>query len=614
MVRRLSERLGVDLQPTLLFRHSNVSSLARHLTDTHPAAVRALRPARAEAAGGSDRGATAPERAMARPGTVTSEDLRRTEQPIAVIGMAGRFPGAANPSQLWDRLVQGHDLVSEVPADRWDHREYHDPTGTLASGTDCGHGAFLDDVTRFDAAFFGVRDAEARGMDPQSRLLLEVLYEAAEDAGVAGTLRGTATGMFVGRCFSDYEEEMARRGGAPGAFDVTGTSVSMAANRASYAFDLSGPSMVVDTACSSSLYALHLAVNALRSGQCAMAYAAGTNLILSPQHYLRSSALGALSPSGRCHTFDARADGYVPGEAVTAVLLKPLDRAIEDGDPVHAVIRAVAVSHGGNAASVTAPQPARQSDLLEAAWQQAGIDPGTLSYLEAHGTGTALGDPVEFEAASTVLRRHTDETAVCAVGSAKAHLGHTEAAAGLVGVVKTILSLRNELIPAMPAFETPNPGCHFDAGPLFVNREPLDWKQAAGAPRRAGVSSFGFGGAYAHAVIEEAPVRSVPRPTGGPVLLPFTAKDESALRELVRRHRDFLADRPDTRLDRVAATLGRGREHLPCRLAVFADSMSGLLRRLDAYADATIAARPGPGRGTRQGDRPRGSAGCGRVG
>lgn len=588
LVRRLSERLGVDLQPTLLFRHSNVSSLARYLTDTHPDAVRELRPARGETAGGADRGATAvPERAGARPRATASDDLRPTEQPIAVIGMAGRFPGAANPSQLWDRLVQGHDLVSEVPADRWDHREHHDPTGTLASGTDCGHGAFLDDVTRFDAAFFGVRDAEARGMDPQSRLLLEVLYEAAEDAGVAGTLRGTATGMFVGRCFSDYEEEMARRGGAPGAFDVTGTSVSMAANRASYAFDLSGPSMVVDTACSSSLYALHLAVNALRSGQCAMAYAAGTNLILSPQHYLRSSALGALSPSGRCHTFDARADGYVPGEAVTAVLLKPLDRAIEDGDPVHAVIKAVAVSHGGNAASVTAPQPARQSELLAAAWQQAGIAPGTLSYLEAHGTGTALGDPVEFEAASTALRPHTDERAVCAVGSAKAHLGHTEAAAGLVGVVKTILSLRNELIPAMPAFETPNPGCHVDAGPLFVNREPLEWKQAAGTPRRAGVSSFGFGGAYAHAVIEEAPARSVPRPTAGPVLLPFAAKDETALRELVRRHRDFLAERPDTRLDRVAATLRRGREHLPCRLAVFADSMSDLLRRLGAYADAT---------------------------
>ncbi|MEV1092092.1 SDR family NAD(P)-dependent oxidoreductase [Streptomyces microflavus] len=577
LVQRLSDQLSAYIQPTVLFRHTDVRSLARYLVDEHSGAVADLLAAETGAQESTERQADAPSPSVTRPIPGPGD------QPIAIIGMAGRFPGSAGTSELWTHLVRGHDLVTEVPADRWDHRLYHDPTGTRPSGTDCGHGAFLDDVARFDAHFFGVPRAEAEGMDPQSRLLLEVLYEAAEDAGVAGVLRGSATGMFVGRCFSDYDQEMAARDRLPGAHDVTGTSVSMAANRASYTFDLTGPSMVVDTACSSSLYALHLAVNALRRGECEMAYAAGTNLILSPQHYLRSSALGALSPSGRCHTFDARADGYVPGEAVTAVILKPLDRAIADGDPVHAVIRAVAVNHGGSAASVTAPHPARQAALLLSAWKEAGIDPETLTYLEAHGTGTSLGDPVEVEAAAAALRQHTGRKGFCALGSAKAHLGHTEGAAGLVGVVKTVLSMRHRVIPAMPSFETPNPYCDLDDSPLFINTEAMPWEPAAGAPCRAGVSSFGFGGAYAHAVIEEPPARSVPGPSRGPLLFPFSARDERALRELVGRHRDFLADHPGIRADRVAVTLRRGREEMECRIAVLADSLPDLLHRLATY-------------------------------
>ncbi|MFD0318987.1 SDR family NAD(P)-dependent oxidoreductase [Streptomyces flavalbus] len=562
----LGSWLGVDLPATTLFKYPDTERLVSHLLDAHPDAVRAALDAEVTRA-------------------PAAEPADQREQPVAIIGMAGRLPGSGDLAGFWADLLGGRDLVTEVPADRWDHREYHDPTGRTPDATDCGHGGFLDDVDRFDAAFFGLGRAEAEGLDPQTRLLLEVLHETAEDAGVAGRLRGSATGTYVGRCFNDYDQLMTAAGRAPGAHDVTGTSVTMAANRAAYHFDLAGPSLVVDTACSSSLYALHLAVEAVRRGECEMAFAAGTNLVLDPQHYVRSSALGALSPSGRCHTFDARADGYVPAEAVVAVLVKPLDRALADGDPVHAVVRAVGVNHGGRAGSVTAPSPARQTDLLDATWTRAGIDPAQLGYLEAHGTGTALGDPIEVEGAVSALRRHTDRTAFCAIGSAKAHLGHAEGAAGLVGVVKTVLQMRHGVIPAMPDYQSPNPDCRFDGTPLYVNTAPVAWETAPGRPRLAGVSSFGFGGSYAHAVIEEAPaaVRTAPPVPDQPRLFPYSARDDEALRHLVRRHRDALAAAPDTPLDRMAATLYHGREALAHRLAVVADSAAGLLAALDAH-------------------------------
>ncbi|MFE6286675.1 SDR family NAD(P)-dependent oxidoreductase [Streptomyces sp. NPDC057877] len=575
LTAELGSWLGVELPATTLFKYPDMERLVGHLLDEHADSVSAalVTPAPVPKA---PRPTPPPER----------------EQPVAIIGMAGRLPGSGDLAGFWTDLLGGRDLVTEVPGDRWDHRLYHDPSGSAADATDCGHGGFLDDVSRFDAAFFGLTRAEAEGLDPQTRLLLEVLHETAEDAGVAGRLRSSATGTFVGRCFNDYDQLMTAAGRSPGAHDVTGTSVTMAANRAAYHFDLAGPSLVVDTACSSSLYALHLAVEAVRRGECDMAFAAGTNLVLDPQHYVRSSALGALSPSGRCHTFDARADGYVPAEAVVAVLVKPLDRALADGDPVHAVVRAVGVNHGGRAGSVTAPSPARQTELLHATWARAGIDPADIGYLEAHGTGTALGDPIEVEGATSAFRRHTDRTAFCAIGSAKAHLGHAEGAAGLVGVVKTVLQMRHRTIPAMPDYREPNPDCHFDGTPLYVNTEPVPWEAPQGRPRLAGVSSFGFGGSYAHAVIEEAPTPTAAPTPRQPRLFPYSARDDEALRHLMRRHRAFLAAAPDTPLDRMAATLHHGREALPHRLALVADSAAGLLDAMDAYlADPRSAHR-----------------------
>ncbi|MEI5033016.1 beta-ketoacyl synthase N-terminal-like domain-containing protein [Streptomyces sp. S1A(2023)] len=360
----LGDQLGIEVLPTIFFRCTRVPELAAHLAQENGGAVsawyasftaQAAPPQATEVTPGPEM--TPGPKMTPRPGAVGT--VPSAGRDIAVIGLAGRFPGAAGARELWEALVAGRDLVRDVPGDRWDHSRFLDAEGA-AGTTECPAGGFLDDVSRFDAAFFGIPRAEAEAMDPQLRLLMEVLYETAEDAAVLPGLRGSDTGVFVGECFRDYEGEMIARGRASGPYDATGIATTMAANRPSHYFDLSGPSLTVDTACSSSLYALQLAVESLRRGECSMAFAAGANLMLSPRHYLSLSGTGALSPSGRCHAFDESADGYVPAEAVAAVLLKPLDAALADGDPIRAVIKGAAVGHGGHAGAVTAPSPQRQ--------------------------------------------------------------------------------------------------------------------------------------------------------------------------------------------------------------------------------------------------------------
>ncbi|MFE0206051.1 SDR family NAD(P)-dependent oxidoreductase, partial [Streptomyces sp. NPDC058985] len=599
---RLGQQLGVEIAPTVFFRCTRVPELAAHLAQEHGEAVRAWY--------GSFKGTAA------EPGTPVTRDSSAvvpappprasvveptpgpdaTDRDIAVIGLAGRFPGASNVHELWDALLAGRDLVGDVPADRWDHSRYLDADGA-AGTTECPAGGFLDEVSRFDAAFFGISRAEAEAMDPQLRLLLEVLYEAAEDGAVLPGLRGSDTGVFVGECFRDYEGEMITRGRRPGPYDATGIATTMAANRPSHHFDLSGPSLTVDTACSSSLHALQLAVESLRRGECSMAFAAGANLMLTPRHYLSLSGTGALSPSGRCHAFDERADGYVPAEAVAAVLLKPLRAAIADGDPVRAVIKGVAVGHGGHTGAVTAPNPQRQSELIARAWRDAGLPAHTMGLLEAHGTGTKLGDPIEIEGLRGALTERPGDAPPVVVGTAKAHLGHAEGAAGVVGVVKAVLSLEHGRIPAMPDFRQANPYLALDSAELTFATETSDWPARPGTPRRAGVSSFGFGGANAHVVLEEAPHRAPTAWAGGhSLVVPFSASSAQALPEVLRRHRTALDGRPG--LAAVAATLQQGRDPLPARLAVVAATDGELRAELDALLAGpvhagTVRAAPG---------------------
>ncbi|MEE1940370.1 SDR family NAD(P)-dependent oxidoreductase [Streptomyces sp. TRM 70361] len=608
---RLGRQLGVEIVPTVFFRYTRIPELAAHLADEHGDAVRAWYRSFRGGAPGAGRAGTPTTGSTthtgsgddAPPSAVTVAEPAplpdRSDRDIAVIGVAGRFPGAAGVQEFWQALLAGRDLVRDVPADRWDHTGYLDSEGA-AGTTECPAGGFVDDVSRFDAAFFGIPRAEAEAMDPQLRLLLEVMYGAAEDAAVLPALRGSDTGVFVGECFRDYEGEMIARGRRPGPYDATGIATTMAANRPSHYFDLSGPSLTVDTACSSSLHALQLAVESLRRGECSMAFAAGANLMLSPRHYLSLSGTGALSPSGRCHAFDERADGYVPAEAVAAVLLKPLSAALADGDPIRAVVKGAAVGHGGHAGAVTAPNPQRQTELIERAWRDAGVPVHTMGLLEAHGTGTRLGDPIEIEGVRGALTGRPAGSPPILVGTAKAHLGHAEGAAGVVGVVKAVLSLQHGRIPAMPDFREANPYLDLNGGPLTIPMRTVDWPDRPGVPRRAGVSSFGFGGANAHVVLEEAPHRTRPQWDGTrSLVVPFSAASAKDLSEVLHRQRTALDTRPD--LAAVAATLQQGRDALPARVAVVAATDRELRTELDTLlADAVVAGtvRVAPGSDT----------------
>ena len=382
------------------------------------------------------------------------------DDPIVIVGVHGVFPGSRNKEEFWEHLYKGSDLVNEIPKDHFDYMPWYDSNLGAEDKMYCKWGSFIEDVDKFDAPFFNISPREAEMMDPQLRYMLQVLYGTAEDAGVINNIRGSNTGLYVGVCFHDYGQEMKEQGFRVDAYEGTGNAATMLANRPSFYFDLNGPSMSIDTACSSSLVALHTGVKALENGECDQAFVAGANLLLSSHHYRYFCSIGALSHSGRSHSFDSRADGYVPGESIAAVLLKPLSKAKHDGNRIYGIIKGGAVGHGGYTPSITAPSVNGEVGVLMKAWENAGINPDSLGYIETHGTGTKLGDPVEINALKKAFKQFRNESITApyiAIGSAKAHIGHTEGAAGIVGVIKALLSINNKIIPSMPKFESINP-------------------------------------------------------------------------------------------------------------------------------------------------------------
>ncbi|MDX3229221.1 amino acid adenylation domain-containing protein [Streptomyces sp. ME19-01-6] len=567
---------GIEVYPTLFYRRGTLRALAEHLWQEHPAALAARF------------GATPAPAPVPRPARTPAE------QPagggVAVIGMAGRLPGSYDLKEFWDHLAAGDDLVQEIPADRWDWRDQ--------PRSHPRWGGFVPDVDRFDAAFFGISPREAELMDPQQRLLLEVVWSAVEDAGYRPSdLAGRRVGVFIGVANNDYLQAQRAAGCAPQGHTATGAALSVVPNRVSYLLDLRGPSMAVDTACSGSLTAVHQAVAALRDGTCDLAIAGGVNLILNAGVYEVLSQGEMLSPDGRCKAFDSRADGYVRGEGVGVVLLKPEDRAERDGDAVHAVIKAAAAGHGGRTTSLTAPSPDAQADLLVEAYRAAGVRPETVGYIETHGTGTALGDPIETTGLSTAFRRLRAERGTatapgCAIGSVKTNIGHLEAAAGIAGLFKTVLALRHGTIPASLHFREQNPYLELDGGPFEVAATARPWPRPHDAgggelPRRAGVSSFGFGGANAHIVLEEPqmPDTREEHPTEQAYVL--SARTPEALRGAAQRLADHLAEQ-DVPAGDLAYTLQVGREPMAHRLAVVADGAAALRSELTAH----LAGRP----------------------
>jgi phthiocerol/phenolphthiocerol synthesis type-I polyketide synthase B len=427
-------------------------------------------------------------------------------EPIAVVGMGCRFPGGiSGPEALWDFLVEGRSSVGQVPDERWQPFDDGSPEIASALSNTTRWGSFLNDIDAFDAEFFEISLREAAKMDPQQRLLLEVAWEALEHAGIpAASLRRSQTGVFAGACFSEYGYLASTDLPQVDAWSNTGGALSIIANRLSYFLDLRGPSISVDTACSSSLVAAHLACQSLRTGDSNLAIVAGVNLLLSPAVFHGFDQAGALSPTGRCHAFDAAADGFVRGEGCGVVVLKRLPDALRDGDRVLAVLRGSAINQDGRSNGLMAPNPAAQMAVLRAAVANAGIQPHEIDYVEAHGTGTFLGDPIEARALGSVLGRGRPEDSPLLLGAVKSNLGHLEAAAGIAGLIKAVMALQRGHVPANVGFETPNPHIPFDDLRLKVVAENQDWPKVTRA-RRAGVSSFGFGGTNAHVILEQAP-------------------------------------------------------------------------------------------------------------
>lgn len=508
-------------------------------------------------------------------------------EPIAVIGLSCRFPQAENPQAFWELLRNGVDAITEVPSDRWDVDEFHSENPDPGKVT-TRFGAFLDDVDLFDPAFFGISPREAARMDPQQRLLLEVSWEALENAFIPPpSLAGTRTGVFVGISSYDYSRLQFNDPEMIDAYAGTGNAHSIAANRLSYVFDLRGPSMAVDTACSSSLVSVHLACQSLRSGESDLALAGGVNLILTPELTITFSQARMLSPDGHCKTFDANADGYVRGEGCGVVILKRLSDAMRDGDNVLALIRGSAVNQDGRSNGLTAPNGLAQQDVIRTALAQAQVTPEQISFIEAHGTGTPLGDPIEMASLRAVLGDDSNQRVL--VGSVKTNIGHLESAAGIAGLIKVILSMKNEAIPPHLHLKEINPYLSLEGSRLEIGTYLRPWKRRD-LPRFAGISSFGFGGTNAHIVLSDAPraveksgTQEFERPRH---LLALSAKSDAALFELADRVRQTL-DSIDRPLADFSFTANITRAHFEQRLAIQAGSTDELKKHLDDYLGNT---------------------------
>ncbi len=506
-------------------------------------------------------------------------------EPLAIIGLACRFPGADTPESFWALLERGQDMMRAVPKDRWDLDEYYDPVPGTPGKMYLRDAALLDQLDEFDPQFFGISPREAERMDPQHRLLLEVSWEALERAGQApGNLRNSKTGVFVGVSASEYTSVMAEAERTD-TYSSLGNSAIFASGRLSYVLGLQGPSLVVDTACSASLIGVHLACESLRNRSSDMALAGGVHVLLSPHGNIAMSQMGAVAPDGRSKTFDAAANGFGRGEGCGMIVLKRLSDALADGDPILALIRGAATNHDGPSSGLTVPSATAQAALIRDALADGKLQPDDVLYVEAHGTGTPLGDPIEVRALETVFGRRRQPLWV---GSVKTNIGHLEEAAGIAGLIKVVLSMQAGTLPPHLHFRHPNPHIAWENLPIRVTAQAMPWPPGR---KVAGVSSFGMGGANAHVVLEEAPALA---PVAGALtttaieqpaqLLVLSAKNQQALQAVARRYADFLASDSGLNWADVCYTAGVGRSHFGQRLGVVAASPQEARAQLAAYA------------------------------
>lgn len=516
------------------------------------------------------------------------------DRDIAVIGVAGRFPHAENLDAFWDTISNGKTAVSEVPLQRWDIDQVYDDNPDAPGKTNCRFGCFLKDIDRFDPMLFGISVNKAKYIDPQQRLMLETVYQTIEDAGYGNKrLSKTRTGVYIGVCHNEYVHRGGQQSEKLLSHVASGNTSSAIANRISYYFDFTGPSMAIDTACSSSLTALYYAVRDILDGACLYALVGGVNLTLSASTHVIFSKLGVLSADGMCRPFDKKATGYVRGEGVGAILLKPLKPAIADRDNIHAVIKGAAINHTGKTNGFNSPSAVSETSVITDALQKAHLHPETISYIETHGTGTTMGDQIEFRGLANAFKNYTAKRGYCALSSIKPNIGHLESASGIASVIKTILALKKKKIPPLIHFKTPNTKIDFINSPFYICDRQKDWNSSC-TPRRAAVSSFGFGGTNTHVLFEEYERTDNHAKTERlESMVTLSANSMTAAKNLIGQVVAFLNNNSDTNLINVCGTLNSGRDHhKKFRLAIVGSTHQEIADALKMYvSDKKMSSR-----------------------
>lgn len=534
---------------------------------------------------------------------MSSNDMR---EPIAIIGIGCRFPGARNPKEFWKILREGIDAVCEVPRDRWDMNALFDPDPASPGKINSRWGGFIDKVDQFDWRTFRIPPREAKYMDPQHRLLLEVAWEALEDAGLPlEKVAGSRTGVFIGIMWNDYLRMQAANFSLLNGYSNTGNAVAFAPNRISYVFDLKGPSVAVDSACASSLTSVHYACQSLWLGEAGMALAGGVNLMLSPDIFIMLSKTGVLSPEGRCKTLDAKADGFVRGEGAGIVVLKPFSR-LTPSDRVYAVIRGSAINHNGHNEWIMAANPEAQELVIRDAYSRSGINPAEIDYVELNGTGLLKGDALEAKVLGKVVGTHNARNHPCSIGSVKTNIGHLESAAGIAGIIKVALSLYNRQIPPTLHFQEINPDIALESLGLSVQKKLGSWPDRPG-PNLAGVTAVAMSGVNAHVVLEGPPqnfceyTRAEQPGAAQAQFLPLSARSPEALSALVRAFKDFLTDEEAgarLSLENICYTAGVRRSHHEYRVALVSRSRQAFIKNIEAFLQGQLPAGVFAGRTT----------------
>ncbi|MDO5977225.1 non-ribosomal peptide synthetase/type I polyketide synthase, partial [Flavivirga jejuensis] len=567
----LSEYLSQEISPTILYSYSNIIDLVSYISKENN------------------------DIEVAREPSITLQE----KEPIAIISMAGRFPGARDIETFWKNLKSGEDSITEVPFNRWNVDDfYSDKEDIDGFHMTTRWGGFLDKIDEFDASFFDISPREAKLMDPQQRILLELSHELLERAGYPyKQIKGTKTGVYIGVIQSDYGFLVKDLG--KDVYSGTGTALSISANRLSYYYDLKGPSMSVDTACSSSLVSIHSAVKDIRSGECTMAIAGGVNLIISPDTTVALSKSNMMATDGRCKTFDNSANGYVRSEGCGLVLLKPLSKAQEDGNQILAVIKGSAINQDGRSNGLTAPNGAAQQEVIQSALQSANLEPTDVDYVEAHGTGTSLGDPIEINALHAIYGKDRKVTKPLIVGSVKANIGHLESAAGVAGLIKAVLCLHYNQIPKQLHYHKPNTYINWKKNNIKIPESLLSWNYKENGLRRAGVSSFGFGGANAHVILEEAPQVIKEQSEDSVLIRPISivtlsGKGEKALQDQATNILSYIKSNPEITLQDVSYSLAVTRSHFENRLGIVCENKQELIKKLEHHTIEPVSKKKQP--------------------